>query len=87
MSGDSISDDDICRISMNEERTVITKDADFWETYLIKQQPYKLLYITTGNISNKDLITLFIENFSIILELLNLHKVVELSYDELKVHC
>ena len=85
-SGESITDDTICMISMSEERTVITKDSDFWDTYLIKEQPYKLLYITTGNISNKDLLTLFEANFSLMLELIKLHKVIELNQNEIKVH-
>ncbi len=85
-SGERVADEDICKISMNEQRVVITKDSDFWDTYLIKQQPYKLLYITVGNISNKNLKTLFEENFPILLELLHLHQVVELNQVELKVH-
>ncbi|MFN0201846.1 MAG: DUF5615 family PIN-like protein [Bacteroidia bacterium] len=85
-TGEVVLDETICKISMQEQRTVITKDSDFWDTYLVKQQPYKLLYITTGNIANKDLISLFEKNMPLIMELLTQYNVLELNQEELKVH-
>ena len=54
-----IPDDYICERSMAEKRVVITKDSDFFDTYLIKRRPYKLVYITTGNLRNRPLLDLF----------------------------
>jgi predicted nuclease of predicted toxin-antitoxin system len=34
---------------------VMTKDADFVDTHLLRKRPAKLLLISTGNISNRDL--------------------------------
>ena len=48
-------DSDINTISLKEQRVVVSKDADFIESLLISEKPYKLLYIATGNISNKEL--------------------------------
>jgi predicted nuclease of predicted toxin-antitoxin system len=39
------------RISMQQERIVVTKDRDFLDSFLLRQQPYKLLLVTTGNIT------------------------------------
>ena len=39
-------------ISKTQERIVITKDADFLDSYYIKNIPPRLLLITTGNIVN-----------------------------------
>lgn len=43
-------DRDINRFSIEEERIVISKDSDFYDRYFLKLEPYKLLYISTGNI-------------------------------------
>jgi predicted nuclease of predicted toxin-antitoxin system len=44
-----------CYISIQEERIVVTKDTDFFDSFLIRQQPYKLLLVSTGNITNAEL--------------------------------
>lgn len=49
----------ITRLSMEEERIVITKDADFVNSFLLHGQPYKLLLVSTGNISTTDLQSYF----------------------------
>lgn len=82
----SVMDEEICLISMAELRIVITKDSDFWDTYLVKQQPYKLLYITTGNITNKELIQLFDLHLGTILVHLFNNNVIELNRNEIKIH-
>ncbi|MEI6369259.1 MAG: DUF5615 family PIN-like protein [Nostocales cyanobacterium ELA608] len=46
-------DSEINKLSIIEQRIVITKDKDFLDSFLIKKEPYKLLLITTGNIINK----------------------------------
>lgn len=48
--GNATSDADINALSIREERAVITKDADFVQSFLLQQKPYKLLLIATGNI-------------------------------------
>ena len=51
-------DSEINQISLDEERIVISKDSDFYDSYSAKQEPYKLLYLTIGNVRNKELIDL-----------------------------
>lgn len=46
------------------DRIVVTKDSDFYNYNLLYGRPRRILLITTGNISNKNLIKLFEANFS-----------------------
>lgn len=74
------SDDlEINQVSLNEQRVVISKDSDFYDRYSAKQEPFKLLYLTTGNISNRDLIGLFDKNLLLIIHSLQDDSVVELN--------
>lgn len=72
-------DSEINQISLAEQRIVISKDSDFYDSYSAKQEPYKLLYLTMGNIRNKNLIELFDKNFLLIIHSLQNGSVVELS--------
>ena len=48
--GNRTKDPEIIRVSQEEGRIVVTKDADFVETIILKSQPWKLLLVSTGNI-------------------------------------
>lgn len=76
----------IINLSMEEERIVISKDSDFYDYFVIKEKPHKLLMLTTGNITNNQLIMLFETNFQTIITLLEENKVVELNNNQLIVH-
>jgi predicted nuclease of predicted toxin-antitoxin system len=69
----------INQLSIQDQRIVITKDADFVESFLLQKQPYKLLIIATGNIKNAELETLFSQNFQQLIALFEAHSYVELS--------
>ena len=47
------SDTFIEELSLRDHRVVITKDSDFVNTYLLHGRPYKLLLVSTGNITNQ----------------------------------
>ncbi|MBK1986514.1 DUF5615 family PIN-like protein [Sphaerospermopsis aphanizomenoides BCCUSP55] len=79
-------DSEINKLSILEQRIVITKDKDFLDSFLIKQEPYKLLLITTGNISNKQIEQLFLENITQIVELFMNHDFLEMTRDSLIIH-
>src|SRR5207248_6382230 len=49
------SDASINAISAAEQGVVIMKDADFVSSFILHKQPWKLLVIATGNISNQEL--------------------------------
>jgi predicted nuclease of predicted toxin-antitoxin system len=82
----STPDSMINQLSMNQERIVITKDTDFLDSFLIRQQPYKLLLITTGNIKNSELEMLFLNNLAHLVELFEQYDYLELSRESLIVH-
>lgn len=67
--GHLLDDNIIRRIATEEERIVVTKDADFRDFFLVKGSPPQVLLITTGNISNKDLMRLLEDNYHIIAQL------------------
>lgn len=73
------SDAEINKLSLEENRILISKDADFYDSYLNKLEPFKLIFLTTGNISTKDLITLFDRNYKRIFEEITFNSVVEIN--------
>lgn len=77
------SDDEINKISLAENRIVISKDADFYERYLTKLEPYKLLLISTGNVSTKALIELIDKNLPKIIDEIERNFVVEITHNSL----
>lgn len=48
-------DEQINDVAAREGRVVVTKDADFVDSHLLHGRPAKLLLVSTGNISNRDL--------------------------------
>ena len=79
-------DSEINKLSILEQRIVVTKDKDFLDSFLIKQEPYKLLLITTGNISNKQIEQLFLQNITQIIELFLTYDFLEMTRDSLIIH-
>jgi predicted nuclease of predicted toxin-antitoxin system len=82
----SSSDNQINEISLQQKRIVISKDSDFVNSFLTMQKPYKLLLITTGNISNSELEAIFVNQFSRLVNLFEIHQYIELSRDAIIVH-
>jgi len=83
---DFSTDKEICDVALIENRIVITKDVDFVDTFILKNEPKKLLWITTGNIKNRDLINLFITNIEDLLKLFEINNLIEMNNFEIKVH-
>lgn len=85
-SGNSTSDSEISRISMEERRVVITKDADFADSFVRCRKPWKLVVVSTGNLSNIHLRRIFRENLDGLVSLLEEHSHVEIGQDHILVH-
>lgn len=85
-SGNRTEDSEILEVSLRERRVVITKDADFIDSLILRQSPHGLLLISTGNIGNTELIRLFSENLEELIRVLDTCKFVELSQAALIVH-
>jgi predicted nuclease of predicted toxin-antitoxin system len=56
LNGYRSKDSEISEYCDDFDFILISKDSDFRHSYLLKKVPKKLLWITLGNISNKDLI-------------------------------
>jgi predicted nuclease of predicted toxin-antitoxin system len=84
--GNHTTDKEINDISLRETRVVITKDSDFVDSLLVRGEPWKLLWVTTGNIRNETLEALFLSNLDRIVEALDINDYVELSRTAVIVH-
>lgn len=73
------SDTAINELSIREQRIVISKDSDFFDSYFGKQEPWKLLFLSLGNLRNSELLQLFTDNISTIEQELLHGDVVEMS--------
>ena len=79
-------DSNINTLSIEQERIIITKDADFVNSFLTIRQPYKLLLVSTGNIKNSQLETLFTTHLPQIIELLTDHSYIEINQTSIVLH-
>jgi predicted nuclease of predicted toxin-antitoxin system len=84
--GNKTQDEEINRLSEQEKRIVLTKDADFVNSFLVRKTPYKLLLVSTGNISNRELDEIFIKNLSAIVSAFTVYNYVELTKTALIEH-
>jgi predicted nuclease of predicted toxin-antitoxin system len=53
--GNRWTDKQVIEWADREQRAVVTKDADFVNSHLLDTKPARLLLISTGNISNREL--------------------------------
>ncbi len=53
--GNRTTDEQINDLAEREDRVVVTKDADFVDSHLLRGRPPRLLLISTGNINNREL--------------------------------
>lgn len=83
---DLTGDNEIREITQREDRILITKDADFLDSFYVKGIPAKLLLVTTGNIKNAVLLSLFKKSIEKIKELFNDYSFVEIDNNELIGH-
>lgn len=57
--GNRTTDQALIKLSIADQSILVTKDSDFVQSFLLKHDPWKLLLVSTGNISNDDLMNLF----------------------------
>jgi len=69
--GNLTSDKDINSFSMMEHTVLITKDSDFYYSYLTSRKPYKLVLVKLGNMRLNDLKAYFEKNAALIVKHLN----------------
>ena len=57
--GTTTSDPQVALLADAEGRFVVTKDDDFRISHLLRRPPARLLHVTCGNISTRDLLAMF----------------------------
>ena len=83
---DETGDDEIRVIADKQQRIVITKDSDFYDSFLLHNSPQRLLLISTGNIKNRQLLDLFRKNFQQVVAMFSYCDFVEMDNTELIAH-
>lgn len=81
----STPDSELIARAMRDSRIVISKDADFVQSFLVAGEP-PLLLISTGNISNAELEKVLRANLSAIEAAFASSRFVEITRDALVVH-
>jgi predicted nuclease of predicted toxin-antitoxin system len=77
--GNRTPDSMINELSISDEYVVITKDADFVNSFHLQRTPHKLLLISTGNIRNSELESLLMSNLKSIADNFNHFSFVEIN--------
>jgi predicted nuclease of predicted toxin-antitoxin system len=77
--GNRTTDVQVNDLADREQRVVISKDADFVDTHILHGRPAKLLLISTGNISNRDLEALMVPLIPDIIREFGPHSFLELG--------
>lgn len=80
------SDTEINALSIREQYVVVTKDADFVNSFHLRHQPYKLLLVSTGNISNADLEALLSTNIESISQGFDVFDFIEIDRNTVIFH-
>ncbi len=69
-----------------QDRVVVSKDRDFRDRHLLSKRPRRLLVVSTGNITNTELLRLVVENLQELIAAFAESDFVELGSDSLSVH-
>lgn len=85
-NGNRTTDREIAFVADDGGRVVVTKDADFRNGHLLTGSPTRLLVVATGNISNVDLLGLFVVRMAEIVEASTLNRYVELRHSAVIAH-
>lgn len=80
--GNNTPDKIINKISVAEQRILITKDSDFFDSLIIRNEPYKLILVKLGNTSKKELIQFFNNRFADIIEKIKAENMILLSKED-----
>lgn len=78
-------DSSIIAVSKKEERIVITKDSDFYHSFILKREPHKVLFVRVGNLRLSKLIELFDKNLENIIKKFKSGSMIEITPDEIRI--
>ena len=84
--GNRTPDTEINTLSIREQYVVVTKDADFVNSFHLHSEPFKLLLVSTGNIKTSELEALFLANMQMISEGFDVFSFIEINRDKVIFH-
>ncbi|SJM60652.1 hypothetical protein FM112_07310 [Gulosibacter sp. 10] len=84
--GATLADTEIARIADGEQRIVVTKDEDFRVSHLLGKPPERLLHVTCGNISTRDLLLLFDQHHAELVAAIEHYRYVEIDRPGVIIH-
>lgn len=73
------TDDQMSDGADREQRVVVTKEADFVDSHILRWRPAKLLLVSTGNFTNRDLEALMVPLIPDIVHEFGSHSFLELG--------
>jgi predicted nuclease of predicted toxin-antitoxin system len=80
------TDGELNRISIEEDRILITKDNDFRHSHLLSGVPRKLILLRVGKTRNNELLNLFRRNMDAIVSMLLTSDFIEITSSRLVQH-
>jgi predicted nuclease of predicted toxin-antitoxin system len=80
------TDQTLINLSLAQKAVLITKDSDFVGSFLLRGEPWKLLLVSTGNIRNEELLTLFQLNINQLADSFESFDFIELNRTSLICH-
>jgi len=83
--GTATKDKEINDFSFENECLLITKDTDFYDSFLLIGKPPKLILVKLGNVRIRELRSYFRKNWKLIEELIQTHPLLILTKDSIKV--
>ena len=84
-NGNDTKDSVINELSVQEQGILVTKDSDFYYSYLATQKPYKLVLVKLGNVRLKDLKIYFQNNCHQIKLLMENHSFIILEQEKISI--
>ena len=83
--GNRTTDGQVNETADRQQRVVISKDADFVDSHVLHGRPAKLLLISTGNLSNRDLEAIMVPLIPDIVREFGPHAFLELGHSGITV--
>lgn len=80
------TDQEIRKISIVQDRRIITKDSDFLDSHILIDVPSKPLFIGTRNITNVEFFNLFNKYLDQIAVLFKDYKLIKMNNEYINVH-
>jgi predicted nuclease of predicted toxin-antitoxin system len=82
--GNSTPDEELVQFA-GLDGVIITKDEDFYQSFLLKKRPSKLILVKFGNLRLHETIEVFSRLTQLLIELIDKHDLVELYRDRIIV--